>query len=62
MKTSNKITRSHSLTSYTSSYDLFKEAMDLVLDEVELKKKVRLAGVSLSNISDSQHYQMSIFD
>ncbi|SHI51729.1 DNA polymerase-4 [Dethiosulfatibacter aminovorans DSM 17477] len=57
-----QITRSHSLTSYTSSYDLFKEAMDLVLDGVELKKKVRLAGVSLSNISDSEHYQMSIFD
>ena len=57
-----QITRSHSLTSYTSSYDLFKEAMDLILYDIELKKKVRLAGVSLSNISDSQHYQMSIFD
>lgn len=57
-----QITRSHSLTSYTSSFTLFKEAMDLILDEVELKKKVRLVGVSLSNVSDSEHYQMSIFD
>jgi DNA polymerase-4 len=57
-----QITRSHSLVSYTSSFTLFKEAMNLIINDLELKKKVRLVGVSLSNISDNEYYQLTLFE
>lgn len=57
-----QITRSHSLVSYTSNFTLFKEAMDIIIDDLVLKKKVRLVGVSLSNITDNDCYQLSLFE
>jgi DNA polymerase-4 len=57
-----QITRSHSLPSHTSNMHLFEEALDLIIYNLSLEKKVRLAGISLSNIATNDSYQLSLFD
>jgi hypothetical protein len=41
---------------------LFEEALDLIIYNLSLEKKVRLAGISLSNIATNDSYQLSLFD
>ncbi len=44
-----------------SSFEIEKAAME-ILDNYEIKKKIRLIGLSLSNISDTKFEQLSFFD
>lgn len=57
-----QITRSHSLLSHTNNLQIFEEAMTLLVDNLTIDKKIRLVGVSLSNIVDHDNYQLSMFD
>ncbi|MDP3386847.1 MAG: DNA polymerase IV [Eubacteriales bacterium] len=45
-----QITRSHSLLAYTNNLQTFEEAMVLLVDNLIIDKKIRLVGISLSNI------------
>ncbi|MBV1758664.1 MAG: DNA polymerase IV, partial [Dethiosulfatibacter sp.] len=57
-----QITRSHSLLSYTNNLQTFEEAMTHLVDNLTIDQKIRLVGISLSNIVDHKNYQLSMFD
>ncbi|HBH13665.1 MAG: hypothetical protein XD91_0080 [Clostridiales bacterium 38_11] len=57
-----QITRSHSLLSYTNNLQILEEAMIHLVDNLTINKKIRLVGISLSNIVDHKNYQLSMFD
>lgn len=56
------ITRSHSMETYTDDKSRLAETMQLVFSKMALKRKVRLIGVSLSNVIEGDAVQMSLFD
>lgn len=56
------ITRSRTLIEEINSKDLIYEMGEILLDEIELKQKVRLIGLTVSNLSPSGMEQLSIFD
>ena len=56
------ITRSHSLESYTDDSRLIFETMNLIFSKLVFEKKVRLIGVTLSNVIEGDAVQMSLFD
>jgi DNA polymerase-4 len=57
-----QITRSHSLLAHTNNLQTFEEAMILLVDNLTIDKKIRLAGITLSNIVEHKNYQLSMFD
>lgn len=57
-----QITRSHSLEYHTDDIHIIKKTLKMILDNIELEKKIRLAGISLSNICDYDNVQLNIFD
>ena len=57
-----QITRSHTLNAYTNNMQSFEDSMIQLIDQLHPKKKIRLAGVSLSNITSGDQYQLSLFD
>jgi DNA polymerase-4 len=56
------ITRSHSLETHTDDIGLFRETMHLIYDKIVFEKKVRLIGVTLSNVIEADAVQMTLFD
>lgn len=56
------ITRSHSMESYTDDPTLIMETLQLIFEKIVLEKKVRLIGMSLSNVIEGDAVQMSLFD
>lgn len=55
-------TRSKTLTNdISSANDIYEVAISL-LDEIKLSKKVRLIGITISNLSSSNLEQLSLFD
>ncbi len=57
-----QITRSHSLEYPTNDINVIKETLKMILDNLELEKRVRLAGISLSNIGEHENIQLNIFE
>lgn len=57
-----QITRSHSLLAHTNNLQTFEEAMILLVDNLTIDKKIRLVGITLSNIVEHKNYQLSMFD
>ncbi|MBM7613809.1 DNA polymerase IV [Alkaliphilus hydrothermalis] len=57
-----QITRSHSVEYLTNDLELIRESIELIMNNIELHKKVRLIGISFSNISDYKNIQLSFFD
>lgn len=55
------ISRSNSFTNYTRNEDLIRQMVDEVLKEVKMDKKIRLAGLTFSNIIEGEEEQMSLF-
>lgn len=56
------ITRSRTLTHYINSANDIYELATSLLDEVDLPKKVRLIGITVSNLSFASFEQLSLFD
>jgi len=56
------ITRSHSMETYTDDESIIRETLHLIYDKIIFKKKVRLIGMSLSNVIEADAVQMSLFD
>lgn len=56
------ITRSHSMDSYTDDDNQIRETLLLIYEKIIFKKKVRLIGMSLSNVIEGDAVQMSLFD
>lgn len=54
-------TRSKSLSNYTSSIDTLKLVIEEVFEHIELDKPIRLIGLTVSNLTDSQYEQLSLF-
>lgn len=57
-----QITKSHSLSAGTNNKNIFEDSLENLYSTLEFKKKVRLAGISLSNLEDNKTYQLSLFD
>lgn len=56
------ITRSKTLRAAINSKDIVYEVGESLLDEIELKGKLRLIGLTVSNLSDFGMEQLSIFN
>lgn len=56
------ITRSHSMESYTDDESQIRETLHLIYEKIIFQKKVRLIGMSLSNVIEGDAVQMSLFD
>lgn len=56
------MSRSHSMESYTDDPRLILETMNLIFSKIVFEKKVRLIGVTLSNVIEGDAVQMSLFD
>ena len=56
------ITRSKTLAHYISSSNDIYEMATSLLDEIDLPKKVRLIGITISNLSPADMEQLSFFD
>lgn len=57
-----QITRSQSMEYPTNDFKTIIDTVRLILGNIELHKRVRLVGVSLSNISDYSSTQLSFLD
>ncbi len=55
------VNRSHTFDVYTDDYDKIFNAMKLVFDKLDFEQKIRLIGVSLSNIIEKTEVQLDIF-
>ncbi len=56
------ITRSKTLSYYINSANDIYEVATSLLDEIDLPKKVRLIGITISNLSPANMEQLSFFD
>ncbi|SCY96441.1 DNA polymerase IV [Alkaliphilus peptidifermentans] len=57
-----QITRSHSLEYHTSDIRTIFDIINKIVNSIDLSKKVRLAGISLSNITHHQQMQLDLFN
>lgn len=55
------ITRSNSFVNYTKNPNLIKHMVNEILKDIKMDKKVRLAGLTFSNIIEGDVEQMSLF-
>lgn len=57
-----QITRSHSFDNHTNHYEALLETMNMIFNQIELNKPVRLIGLTVSNIESDSFKQLSLSD
>ncbi len=57
-----QFTKSHSLEYNTNDYQILKENLDSLFENLELSKSVRLVGLTFSNLEDTDYKQFNILE
>ena len=57
-----QFTKSHSLEYNTNDYGVLKENLDIMFENLELSKPVRLVGLTFSNLEDSDYKQFNFYE
>lgn len=57
-----QITRSKSLENASNNYNLFKVLLNDIINKVPIDRKIRLLGVTLSNLVENDKMQLELFD
>lgn len=57
-----QFTKSHSLEYNTNDYGVLKENLDIMFENLELSKPVRLVGLTFSNLEDADYKQFNFYE
>jgi len=57
-----QFTKSHSLEYNTNDYRILKENLDIMYENLELSKAVRLVGLTFSNLEDTDYKQFNLLE